>query len=110
MTSRAQVSEQEAAASADGTTGYQPLRSAAYDMKKPHITELPMTWSNWYQHLDWLSIYFIIVVPILGLVAATQTPLRLYTGIFAVIYYVMCGSGITAGMSYTERLEDFATY
>lgn len=79
-------------------------------MKKPHITELPITWSNWYQHLDWLSIYFIIVVPILGLIAATQTPLRLYTGIFAVIYYVMCGSGITAGVSCTKRLVDFETY
>ncbi|KAG9644901.1 fatty acid desaturase, partial [Aureobasidium melanogenum] len=97
MTSKAQASRQEAAASSDGTTDYQPLRSRAYDMKKPHITELPITWSNWYQHLDWLSIYFIIVVPILGLIAATQTPLRLYTGIFAVVYYVMCGSGITAG-------------
>lgn len=68
-------------------------------MKKPHITELPMTWRNWYQHLDWLSIYFIIVVPISGLIAATQVSLRLYTGTFAVVYYVMCGSGITAGMS-----------
>lgn len=76
-------------------------------MKKPHITELPMTWRNWYQHLDWLSIYFIIVVPISGLVAATQVSLRLYTGIFAVVYYVMCGSGITAGMSNIVKQRHF---
>jgi fatty-acid desaturase len=68
-------------------------------MKKPHISELPMTWRNWYQHLDWLSIYFILIIPISGLIAATQVPLRVYTGVFAVAYYFMCGTGITAGMS-----------
>lgn len=83
----------------DGTTDYQPLRSKAYDMKKPHITEQPITWSNWWQRLDWLSIYFIIVVPLMGLAAATQVPLRLYTAIFAVIYYFNTGLGITAGTS-----------
>ena len=92
-----QASEAKATSFSDGTTDYQPLRSTSYDMKKPHITEQPMTWSNWYQHLDWLSIYFIIIVPISGLIAATQTPLRLYTAMFAVVYYVICGSGITAG-------------
>jgi stearoyl-CoA desaturase (delta-9 desaturase) len=99
MASKPQASHTDVAASSDGTTDYQPLRSGAYDMKKPHITELPMTWRNWYQHLDWLSIYFILIVPISGLIAATQVSLRLYTGIFAVAYYVVCGSGITAGMS-----------
>jgi stearoyl-CoA desaturase (delta-9 desaturase) len=99
MASKPQPSHTEVAASSDGTTDYQPLRSGAYDMKKPHITELPMTWRNWYQHLDWLSIYFILIVPISGLIAATQVSLQLYTGIFAVVYYVICGSGITAGMS-----------
>lgn len=98
MAPEPQASPEKADIFSDGTTDYQPLRSGAYDMKKTHITELPMTWRNWYQHLDWLSIYFIIVVPISGLVAATQVPLQLYTGIFAVVYYVMCGSGITAGM------------
>jgi hypothetical protein len=99
MASKPQASHLKATVPSDGTTDYQPLRSGAYDMKKPHITELPMTWRNWYQHLDWLSIYFIIVVPISGLIAATQVPLQLYTGLFAVVYYVICGSGITAGMS-----------
>jgi stearoyl-CoA desaturase (delta-9 desaturase) len=99
MASKPQTSHLKATAPSDGTTDYQTLRSGAHDMKKPHITDQPMTWRNWYQHLDWLSIYFIIVVPISGLIAATQVPLRLYTGLFAVVYYVMCGSGITAGMS-----------
>jgi hypothetical protein len=99
MASKPQTSHLKATAPSDGTTDYQPLRSGAHDLKKPHITDQPMTWRNWYQHLDWLSIYFIIVVPISGLIASTQVPLRLYTGIFAVVYYVMCGSGITAGMS-----------
>jgi len=99
MASKPQASPTKVAVLSDGTTDYQPLRSRAYNTKKPHITELPMTWRNWYQHLDWLSIYFIIVVPVSGLFAATQVSLRLYTGIFAVVYYVVCGSGITAGMS-----------
>ncbi|KAG8164352.1 hypothetical protein KVR01_006270 [Diaporthe batatas] len=30
----------------DGTKDYQPLRSRQYDLKKPHITETPITWSN----------------------------------------------------------------
>lgn len=94
----------------DGTTDYKPLRSKAYDMKKPHISELPMTWGNWFQHLDWLSIYFILVIPILGLIAATQVPLRLYTAAFAVVYYFMCGTGITAGMLNIVTRQSFAIY
>ncbi|KKY29471.1 putative acyldesaturase [Diaporthe ampelina] len=30
----------------DGTRDYQPLRSKQYDLKKLHITEMPITWSN----------------------------------------------------------------
>jgi stearoyl-CoA desaturase (delta-9 desaturase) len=100
----------EAPALSDGTTDYQPLRSRAYDMKKRHISELPMTWRNWFQHMDWLSIYFILVIPILGLVAATQVPLRLYTAAFAVVYYFICGTGITAGMSDTMTRRNIAIY
>jgi stearoyl-CoA desaturase (delta-9 desaturase) len=110
MASKPQTSRTKSLVPSDGTTNYQPLRSGAYDMKKTHISELPMTWRNWYQHLDWLSIYFILVIPISGLIAATQVPLRLYTGIFAVAYYFMCGTGITAGMSNIMTLQGCAIY
>lgn len=83
----------------DGTKDYKPLRTnKQMDLKKPHITELPITWSNWYKHVSWLNVYFILVVPFMGCVAAYFTPLRFYTALFSVIYYFNTGLGITAGM------------
>ncbi|KAL4995040.1 hypothetical protein BDV10DRAFT_196999 [Aspergillus recurvatus] len=64
---------------------------------KPHITELPMTWSNWYQHVNWLNCFFVLFIPLVGCIGAAWTPLRLYTAIFAVVYYFNAGLGITAG-------------
>lgn len=81
----------------DGTKDYKPLRGKAYDLKKPHITETPITWGNWYKHVNWLNVTFIIGVPLAGCVAAYWTPLHLYTAIFSVIYYFNTGLGITAG-------------
>lgn len=101
--------QSKATTAPDGTTDYQPLRSKAYDMKKPHITEQPMTWTNWYQHLDWLSIFFIIVVPLMGFVAAFNVPLRLYTALFAVVYYFNTGLGITAGKSINNECSYAST-
>lgn len=75
-----------AAAFPDGTTDYKPLRkTAGYDTKKPHISELPMTWNNWYKHIDWLSTTFIIVIPIIGFISTYWVPLQLKTAIWAVI-------------------------
>jgi len=34
----------------------EPNRNPKYDPKKPHITETPMTWKNWYQHVNWLNV------------------------------------------------------
>ncbi|KAK2807285.1 stearoyl-CoA 9-desaturase [Emmonsiellopsis sp. PD_5] len=67
-------------------------------MKKSHITETPITWTNWYRHLNWLSIFFIIIVPLTALLAAClYCPLQRPTAIFAVFYYFNTGLGITAG-------------
>lgn len=57
----------QASAFPDGTTEYKPLRGSKYDLKKPHITEQPMTWKNWYKHINWLSTTFIIFIPLIGL-------------------------------------------
>ncbi|KAK2591275.1 stearoyl-CoA 9-desaturase [Conoideocrella luteorostrata] len=69
----------------------------AHGEKKSHITEMPITWGNWYQHIDWLSVFFIIIIPLMGFVAAYFCPLQCATAIFAVIYYFNTALGITAG-------------
>jgi stearoyl-CoA desaturase (delta-9 desaturase) len=81
----------------DGTKDYRPLRSSKYDLKKPHITEYPITWGNWYKHVNWLNTYFIIFIPLMGCVGAYFTPLSWKTAAFAVFYYFNSGLGITAG-------------
>lgn len=76
----------------------EPNRNPKYDAKKPHITELPMTASNWYKHVNWLNVTLIIGVPVYGMIMSYWTPLHWKTGIFAFCYYFMTGLGITAGM------------
>ncbi|KAL5355654.1 acyl-CoA desaturase [Aspergillus floccosus] len=61
-----------------------------------HITERPITWLNWYQHVNWLSVFFIIVIPLMGFVAAYHHPLQRATAAFAILYYFNTGLGITA--------------
>lgn len=68
--------------------------------KGPHISELPFTWQNWHQHVNWLNTYFVIFVPLAGLTAAYWTPLRLNTALFSVFYYAITGIGITAGKKF----------
>lgn len=70
-----------------------------YTSNQPHITEQPITWGNWYKHVNWLNCFFILFIPFLGCLGAYWTPLHLYTGIFAVVYYFNAGLGITAGMT-----------
>ncbi|KAH8646263.1 stearoyl-CoA desaturase [Xylariales sp. PMI_506] len=65
--------------------------------KKPHISELPFTFGNCYQHINWLNVVFVVLIPLMGFISAYFVPLRLYTAIFAVIYYFNTGLGITAG-------------
>lgn len=87
-----------AQAFADGTKDYKPLRSSKYDIKKPHITEFPITWGNWYKHVNWLNTTFIIFIPLIGLISTYWVPLQFKTALFAVFYYFNAGLGITAGM------------
>ncbi|KAI5920261.1 acyl-CoA desaturase 1 [Camillea tinctor] len=86
-----------AAAFPDGTKDYKPLRSTKQDIKKPHISEFPITWDNWYKHVNWLNTTLIIFIPLAGFVAAYWTPLQLKTAIFAFVFYFNAGLGITAG-------------
>jgi stearoyl-CoA desaturase (delta-9 desaturase) len=75
----------------------EPVRNKAYDPKKPHITETPMTKKNWYKHVNWLNVILIVGIPMCGLVAAWWTPLYLKTAIWSVAFYFATGLGITAG-------------
>lgn len=87
----------------DGTKDYVPLRGKtsakieAAKSNKPHISDLPITWSNWYQHINWLNTTLIVIIPIIGFVSAYWVPLQLYTALWAVLYYFNTGLGITAG-------------
>ncbi|KAM6504563.1 stearoyl-CoA 9-desaturase [Fusarium solani] len=92
------LASKEAAAFLDGTIDYEPLRSNTnYNPKKVHIADTPMTWSNIHLHINWLNITLIIIIPIVGFISAYWVPLRLYTAIWAIIFYFNTGLGITAG-------------
>lgn len=67
------------------------------DTKKVHITETKMTLKNWYKHINWLNVTFILGVPIYGVVQSLWVPLQFKTAVFAVLYYFYTGLGITAG-------------
>jgi stearoyl-CoA desaturase (delta-9 desaturase) len=82
----------------DGTTDHAPMRnSKSTTARTAHITEQPVTWSNWHQHINWLNCYFILFVPLLGCIGAYWTPLHPCTALFALVYYFNAGLGITAG-------------
>jgi stearoyl-CoA desaturase (Delta-9 desaturase) len=67
------------------------------DAPELHISETPITLTNWYKHVDWESTFWVVGLPVLGLVAAAFTPLQTNTALWAVIYHVTTGIGITAG-------------
>ena len=75
----------------------EPNRSKTYEPRKPHITETPLTRKNWYKHVNWLNVTFIVGVPIFGLIQAFFTPLLWKTLLVTVLYYFATGMGVTAG-------------
>ncbi len=82
----------------------EPNRNKAYDPKKPHITETAITKSNWWKHVNWLNVYFIVGIPLYGCIQAFWVPLKWQTALFAVAYYFMTGLGITAGEYYRSGI------
>ena len=59
------------------------------------ITETPITWANWPQHVNWLNTTFIIFIPLVGLVSSYWIDLQFKTAVFAVAYYFFAGLGIS---------------
>jgi stearoyl-CoA desaturase (delta-9 desaturase) len=78
----------------EATTATEPIAAP-----KPykHISDYPMTWSNWYLHIDWFKTGLLVVIPLLGCVGAYFTPLTRPTLIFSVLLHLWAGIGITAG-------------
>lgn len=75
----------------------EPNRNRSYDQRKAHITDSPITKSNWYKHINWLNVTLIVGIPLYGCIQAFWVPLQWRTALFAVVYYFMTGLGITAG-------------
>lgn len=53
---------------------------------------------DWVDHVLWENLIWVVIVPILGMIAAVSTPLHPKTLILATIYHANTGLGITAGM------------
>ena len=66
------------------------------------ITETPITWGNWYKHVNWLNTTFIIFVPLVGLISSYWVNLHYKTAIFAVAYYYFAGLGISMSAAVRE--------
>lgn len=112
----------------DGTTDHVPLRKKNYDIRKPRtfpderyavyqfdiltiaitdITETPITWANWYQHVNWLNTTFIIFIPLVGLISSYWIDLQFKTAVFAVAYYFFAGLGISMLLSMAPSITLF---
>ncbi|KAK9471053.1 uncharacterized protein V1510DRAFT_421135 [Dipodascopsis tothii] len=76
-----------------------PSRSIESDVKPVfvHISDQPWTLTNWHNHINWLNVTLIIIIPVTGCTAAVFTPLQFKTAVWAFIYYVFTGISITAG-------------
>lgn len=57
----------------------------------------PFQWNNILNELNYLNCAILTITPLVGLVGAMYTPLKLKTAVFAVVYYYLTGLGITAG-------------
>jgi stearoyl-CoA desaturase (delta-9 desaturase) len=62
-----------------------------------HITDEPLTISNWHQQISWINVTFVAGIPLFGFIMAYYTPLIWKTAIWTLIYYFCTGLGITAG-------------
>ena len=49
------------------------------------------------REINWEGVFWVIILPMIGLIAAAFTPLQTKTAIWAVIYHITTGVGITAG-------------
>ncbi|CAG8446765.1 11145_t:CDS:2 [Diversispora eburnea] len=65
--------------------------------RKKHIREEPITWENWYKHINWLHTPLLTSLPLISIYGFYTTEIQSKTAIWAIIYYFITGLGITAG-------------
>jgi stearoyl-CoA desaturase (Delta-9 desaturase) len=53
----------------------------------------PVTWSNWWKELNYLSLAILTITPTIALYGAFTTKLRWETAVFATVYYFLTGFG-----------------
>ena len=83
-----------------------PVHSDLAPKPRAHPTAVPkpssgaaIDPSNWYKHINWLNTIVLLAIPTAAAVAALSTPLLWKTLVWAVAYYFITGTGITAGTS-----------
>jgi len=74
---------------------------------KTHIADQEITLKDWYKHIDWLNVTFILFIPMIGFYYAFYTPIVTKTIIWSFVYYFFTGLGITAGY---HRLWSHCSY
>lgn len=62
-----------------------------------HISEQPLTFSNFFEKINWLNTTLILLIPMFSLLFVPFVPLQKKTFIFAFFYYATAALGITAG-------------
>ena len=53
----------------------------------------PITWDNWWQELNYLSLAILTITPSIAIYGALHVPLRWETAVFSVFYYFVTGLG-----------------
>lgn len=64
----------------------------------------PVSWSNWWTELNYLSLAVLIITPGVALYGSLTTKLRWETAIFAIIYYFITGWGEYLAVFFTGSL------
>lgn len=78
--------------------------------KMKHISDEPWTLSNWHDHINWLNLILVVLVPTFGVFSALNHPPQLKTMIMGFLFYVLSGLSITAGYHrlYAHKAYDAA--
>lgn len=62
-----------------------------------HISEQPLTFSNFFQKINWMNTTLIALIPLFSFLFVPFVPLRLKTFLFSIAYFAFTATGITAG-------------
>lgn len=77
---------------------YKPLRCSERKREGSQLLEFPITWTNFLQHIHWVNTSFIVILPLSGLILAHWVNPKTETLVFAFLYHLVAGLGVTAGI------------